>query len=151
MHSDSYPGEHARSAPGLRMFGSTIRIAWIALFCLLLASELIPRPSFAPLMYYSYSSAKAIMFILLGFVTPLAFWRFDRLGLGVFFSVVAAGVAESSQSLLEGHRSSFAEFSLKLLLLLLGFACALNARYDRRIGLGRYGIRLHDTHFSEPE
>ena len=151
MHSDSYPGQHSRGTPEMRMFGWTVRSIWILLFCLLLATELIPRPLFAPIMYYSYSSAKGIMFLLLGFATPLAFWRFDRIGLGVFFAVAAAGIAELSQSLLEGHRSSVAEFLLKVLLLLIGFACALNARYDRRIGFQRFGIRLLDTHFSRTD
>jgi hypothetical protein len=151
MHSDSLAGEPRPRYPAVRMFSWAIRFVWILLFCLLLVSELVPRPLFAPLMYYSYSSAKAIMFLLLGFTTPLAFWRFDHLGWGVFFAVAAAGAAESAQSLLEGHRSSFAEFLLKLVLLLIGFACALNSRYDRRIGVGRYGVRLLDTHFSQPD
>src|ERR1700761_1637995 len=153
MNSGSFSSEHTPGfhLPSLRMFSWAARILWALLFCLLLISELAPRPLFAPLMYYSYSSAKALMFVLLGFLTPLSFWRFDRLGLGALFAVAAAGAAELSQSLFEGHRSRFAEFLLKLLLLLIGFACALNARYDRKVGFGRFSIRLSDTHLSHPD
>jgi hypothetical protein len=114
-------------------------------------AELLPRPNFAPLLFYSYSGCKALMFVLLGFLTPLAFWRFDRIGLGVVASAVGAGVAEISQSLVAGHRSSFPEFLLKLLLLLTGFAVALSVRYDRKIAVGRFGIRFTGSHLTSPD
>jgi tryptophan-rich sensory protein len=153
MNSGSYSSEHSPGfhLPALRMFSWAARIVWTLLFCLVVISELAPRPLLAPLLYYSYSSAKALMFILLGFLTPLSFWRFDRLGLGAMFAVGAAGAAELFQSLFEGHRSSLAEFLVKLLLLLIGFACALNARYDRKVGFGRFSIRLSDTHLAHPD
>jgi hypothetical protein len=150
MNADIYSSEAPeKSMPTLRMFTWTLRLSWFILSILLLLAELLPRPNFAPLMYYSYSGAKVLMFVSLGFLTPLTFWRFDRLGLGVLFSVAAAGLAELSQSAFPGHRSSFPEFLLKLLLLVIGFTVALNVRYDRRLALGRrFGVRLTDSHFT---
>ena len=107
----------------------------------------MPRsPSLPPLPYYSYTTAKAVLFILIGFLSPLTFWRFDSLALGLLCSAGAAGAVEAIQSVSEGHRGSYLEFAAKLVLLFLGFAYALNARYDRVLKLGPLHIGLLDFH-----
>jgi hypothetical protein len=148
MHSGSYSAVPALRMPSIAIFNWRARLCWIVLFVLLMLAELLPRPNLAPLLFYSYSGCKALMFILLGFLTPLAFWRFDRIGLGVIFSIIGAGAAEISQSFVMGHRSSFLEFGLKLLLLMAGFAVALSVRYDGKISVGRFGIRFTGSHLT---
>jgi hypothetical protein len=151
MHSDSYPATPPLHLSSVAIFNWWARLSWLLLFTLLMLAELLPRPNFAPLLFYSYSGCKALMFVLLGFLTPLAFWRFDRVGLGVIASAVGAGAAEMSQSLVEGHRSSWLEFLLKMLLLLAGFAVALSVRYDRKISVGRFGIRFTGSHLTSTD
>jgi len=84
-----------------------------------------------------------------GFLSPLAFWRFDSLGLGLLFSILAAGVVEAMQSVSEGHRGSYVEFAAKLILLFIGFAYALSARYDRVLRFGPLRLDLLDCHRAE--
>ena len=151
MHTSSCSGSPHVHMPLVRLFTWRVRLWWMALFVMLLLSELLPRPNFGPLLYYSYSGAKALMFLLMGFLTPLTFWRFDRLGLGVIFSIFGAGVAEMSQSTLAGHRSSFLEFLLKLILLVTGFGLGLSVRYDRKLSVGRFGIRFTDSHLKSAD
>jgi hypothetical protein len=151
MHSGSYPAAPPLHLPSVAIFNWRARLCWLVLFILLMLAELLPRPNFAPLLFYSYSGCKALMFVLLGFLTPLTFWRFDRIGLGVIASAIGAGAAEMSQSLVAGHRSSWLEFLLKVLLLLAGFAVALSVRYDRKISVGRFGIRFTGSHLTSTD
>jgi len=140
-----------KQAAGLRIFTRNARLSWCALSMIALASELIPMPGIPPALFYSYKASKALIFLLLGFVTPLCFWRFDSLGLGLLFSIIAAGSAELVQTGFQGHRSSYVEFFLKLLLLLAGFAVGLNARYDRKLQIGSFCLRLFDSHWTAPD
>ena len=129
------------------MFSVSIRVAWVIISLLTIASEVMPRsPSLGPFPYYSYTAAKAILFVLIGLLSPLTFWRFDSLGLGLLFSVVVAGAVEGIQTVSAGHRASYLEFGAKLLLLFIGFAFALNARYDRLLRFGPLRVRLRDAH-----
>ena len=140
-----------RLAPAVRMFTRNARLSWCILSGIALLSGLIPLPGIAPALFYSYKASKAVVFLLLGFTTPLAFWRFDSLGLGLLFSVIAAGSVELFQTAFPGHHSSYFEFFVKLLLLLAGFAVGLNARYDRKLQIGGIGIRFLDSHWTDPD
>jgi hypothetical protein len=151
VHLASQPPSGGGELSRIRLFSWNLRIVWVLLFCLTLGWELIPAPGVAPWVFYTLKSCKGLTFVLLGFVSPMAFWRFDSLGFGVLFSCVAAGVAEMLQSMSYGHRASPAEFLLKLLLLFLGFAFSLSARYDRKLSFGPFSIGLIDSHLTEPE
>ena len=133
----------------VQLFGLALRSLWVLVFLATLATELIPRdPTWLPYIYYPFTIFKAALFVLLGFATPLAFWKFDSLGFGSLFAVVAAGVVEGAQLFLAGHQASYFEFAAKLILLFLGFVLALNVRYDRRLQIGPLRITLSDVHFS---
>lgn len=134
------------SAKRVRLFTPWIRVAWILVFCIIMLAESIPVPLVHPVLFYSFLFFKAAFFVVLGFVTPLAFWRFDSLGLGVLFSALGAMAGELIQSISPGHSTSMKEFAGKLLLLLFGFALALHVRYDRRIQLGALRLSLEDEH-----
>jgi hypothetical protein len=108
--------------------------------------ESIPAPPVDARLFYSYMALRAAMFVALGFLSPLAFWRFDRIGYGVLFACGGAFAGELIQAVSPGHSSSFREFAGKVCLLLLGFALALAPRYDRRIRLGPIHIPLYDRH-----
>jgi hypothetical protein len=115
-------------------------------FVITMLAESIPIPLVHPALFYSFLIAKAGLFITLGYLTPLTFWRFDSLGLGVLFSGLGAMAGELIQSISPGHSTSFKEFAGKLALVLLGFALALHARYDRRIRVGAWQLALDDAH-----
>lgn len=149
MHLASQPQTGAGELSRIRLFTWNLRIVWILLFCVTLGWELVPAPGVAPWIFYTLKCCKGVTFILLGFVTPLAFWRFDSLGFGVLFSCLGGGIAEMLQSMSYGHRASPAEFLLKLLLLFLGFAFALSARYDRKLTLGPITVGLLDSHLTD--
>ena len=136
-----------RTSGQVRMFSPAFRIAWAVFFVVTIWCEIAPRsPSLPPLPYYSYTAGKAVLFLLVGFLSPLTFWRFDSLGLGLLFSALAAGAVEGVQSVSEGHRGSYLEFGAKLVLLFIGFAFALSARYDRGLRLGPWHLSLIDSH-----
>lgn len=151
MHSAAHPSTYGKRTAGLRLFGWTTRLSWIFVFFLTLATEMFPMPLIPWFYFYPYVAFKGVLFLLLGFLTPLSFWRFDSLGLGVLFSVLGAGLVEGLQSVVEGHRASYLEFGVKLLLLFLGFAASLNARYDRTIRVGGFSIRLLDSHLPQQD
>lgn len=138
--------------PHLRMFSGALRLAWVVISIVTIWSEIMPRsPGLLPLPYYSYTLAKVILFVLIGFLSPLTFWRFDSLGLGLLFSILVAGAVEGIQSVSLGHRASYFEFAAKLILLFIGFAYALNARYDRELRLGPLRVFLRDSHHTAAE
>lgn len=133
----------------LRIFSPTLRLAWATLSVLTILSEIAPRsPSLPPVAYYSYTACKAALFVLLGFLSPLTFWRFDSLGLGLLLSLLVAGAVEVMQSISIGHRASYVELAAKFALLLVGFAYALTARYDGVLRLGPLRFALLDSHRS---
>ena len=138
--------------PELRLFGRLLSVAWGLLLIGTMIVELTPRdPTWVPQMFYPITVAKGLMFLLLGFVSPLAFWKFNSLGVGVLFAVITAGAVESLQTLLVGHHASYLEFTAKLLLVILGFVLALVARHDRKLQIGPFHIILSDPHLSQKE
>ena len=71
----------------LRAFSPSLRLAWIAIAVLTVVSELIPFPPIVPPpLFYSYKAAKVLLFLILGYMAPLTFWRFNSLTLGVIFA-----------------------------------------------------------------
>jgi len=55
----------------LRAFSPSLRLAWVAIAALTVASELIPFPLIVPPpLFYSYKAAKILLFLILGYMTP---------------------------------------------------------------------------------
>ena len=107
--------------------------------------EPLPAEMYPPL-FYSYKVLKGLLFFALGYLTPLAFWRFNSLGRGMLLAVLSASAVEMAQDFFQGHRFSLFELALKLLVIFAGFALALNARYEQRISLGWWRIQLNIEH-----
>jgi len=148
-------GDAARTNSGhnvltLKLFSRESRICWFVFLAIMVIVEVIPRPiTWPPLPYYSYQISKLIGFVVLGYLTPLAFWRFGSLGRGVAFGLVTTAGIEGIQGIIEGHRFSIFEMIVKLVLVMAGFGLALLARFDKRIHVGRLHIALHDEHWQE--
>ena len=97
----------------------------------------------ATVLFYAYCAAKALLFVVLGFGVPIAFASFNAINRGIIFAVVSAAGVEALQAVVgRGHSFHWYELLVKLFLLLLGFALALNARYDHVISCGPLRIRL---------
>ena len=140
---------HFVAGPPLQLFGPGLRMTWLLLFCVIATAQIVPLPPLAQLPLYSYVAAKVIIFLILGFLTPLAFWRFSNLGFGVLFSIGVTVALELAQRFVPGHRTSYLELCGKLILLLLGFAIGIDTRHDRQIKLGPVRLRLRDPFFRE--
>lgn len=134
----------------LRVFTPTLRILWIAVVIVTIISEvlLLPtNPPLPPVPHYSYKIFKLLLFIAVGYLAPLAFWRFNALNRGIMLAAVSAMGVETLQGLIgRGHSFHWYEMLLKLGLILLGFALALDARYERQISVGPLRIRLLGEH-----
>jgi hypothetical protein len=130
----------------LTVFGRVFRFAWIAVVLLTVISELVFFPNTPATLFYSYKAAKVLLFVLLGYLTPLTFWRFNSVTLGLIFGTFSAMLVESAQAagISSGHSFSWLELGAKLCLVFVGFALALDARYERRIKLGSFRIALID-------
>lgn len=133
-------------ASTIQLFSHGLRTGWALILLVTVAVELLPLPPVPAALLYSYVASKALLFIALGFFTPLAFWAFDSIGFGVLFSVLAAGSVELLQSLSAGHRASIFEFLAKLVLLFIGFAIALNFRYDGLLRVGSFRRQFVNPH-----
>lgn len=138
-----------RRAFTIKLFGATLRTLWVLLAAMMIFAEVIPMPLIPPVPFYAYVGSKLIGFAILGYLTPLTFWRFGSLGRGVAFGLLSTAGIETIQGLIEGHRFSFFEMFVKLSLLLIGFGLALLARYDKHIHVGRLHIGLDDQHWRE--
>jgi glycopeptide antibiotics resistance protein len=131
----------------LRVFTRGIRITWLAIAAITILLEIIPIPLMAPLRFYAYCGGKALLFALLGYMAPLAFWRFNELNRGIAFAAFSACLVETLQGVLHhGHSFHWYELLIKLAIILVGFSLALNARYDRQIAIGPLRIRLVEDH-----
>lgn len=141
----------------LRVFSTSFRVAWLAVAILTTLSELIPFPllivtphiALSYSLFYTYKTAKVLLFLILGYLTPLTFWRFNSLTVGLIFSALSAALVESLQGLgvSHGHRFSWWELVAKLCLVVIGFTLALEARYEGSIKLGKFRIALTGPHF----
>jgi hypothetical protein len=132
----------------LSAFNLAPKLFWFALLAFTVFLEVEPIPPIVyPPLFYSYKCLKGILFFALGYLTPLSFWRFNSLGRGVLLAILSAGFIEFVQGFFQGHRFSIFELLLKLVVIFVGFAVALNARYDQKISLGVWTINLKSKHF----
>jgi hypothetical protein len=143
-------------SPVLRVFGTSLRVAWLAVAILTTLSEVIPFPllivtphvTLSYSLFYGYKTAKVALFLILGYLTPFTFWRFNSLTAGLLFATLSAALVESLQGLgiSHGHRFSWLELTVKLCLVLIGFTLALEARYEGSLKLGKRRIVLTGPH-----
>ncbi|MGA8596241.1 MAG: VanZ family protein [Bryobacteraceae bacterium] len=132
----------------LPAFSTAPKLGWFGLLALTIFLEVEPLPQeIYPPLFYSYKLLKGVLFFALGYLTPLAFWRFNSLGRGMLLAALSACAVEMLQGFFQGHRFSLFELGLKLLVIFAGFALALNARYEQRISLGWWRIQLKSEHF----
>jgi hypothetical protein len=133
------------------MFGPYMRLAWILIALLTISLELRPFHNFQSryvfLMYalfYGYKTLKAVLFVVFGFLTPIAFWRFRSLSYGLVVAAVSALIVELLQGWLvfTGHSFGWLELSAKLFLIFLGFVKGLDARYEGAIRIGRLKLEI---------
>jgi len=142
--------ETKRQSPGalrLRVFTPGMKALWAVIVMITVVSETVPIPLMPPVFFYSYCAAKLICFVAIGYLAPLAFWRFNALNRGILLASISAACVESLQGLLHhGHSFHWYELVVKLALILLGFALALDARYERVISIGPIRFRLTGEH-----
>jgi hypothetical protein len=128
------------------MFGRGLRLTWTAIFLTTLASEVIPLPLMIPIHFYSYVGAKVLLFLLLGFLTPFTFWRFNSLNYGFLFGASATAIVEVAQHWIPGHTFSLLELLGKWAIIFVGFALSLDARYEGWINAGIFSVGLRNKH-----
>ncbi len=147
IHTGHVLTRYTQSRMSLRVFTRTSRALWFSLAAITILLEAIPIPPMSPALFYTYCAGKAILFISLGYVAPLAFWSFNALNRGIIFAALSACCVETLQGLLgHGHSFHWYELLVKLVLILLGFALALNDRYDHEINIGPIRVRLVGEH-----
>lgn len=137
----------------ISMFSSLIRGLWFFVLVFTLVSELVPlslefEAQFSTLAFLSYELAKLAAFLIFGFLTPIAWWRYNSLGIGVLFAIITTAVVEIGQAFIPGHRASAFELSVKLLLLFAGFVTALEIRKYQELNLGLINVRFSSRYWS---
>ena len=133
------------------IFGPYMRLAWTIIAALTISLELSPFHNFearvvfiAYFLFYGYKALKALLFVIFGFLTPIAFWRFQSLTYGLVIAAVSALMVELLQGWLvfTGHRFGWLELFAKLFLIFVGFMKGLDARYEGSIRIGRLKVQI---------
>jgi len=128
-------------------FSISIRILFIVIVSALVIAELISVPMWPPPIYYPWQFLKLTGFVVIGILTPLAFWRFNALNRGLLYAALSAAFVESMQAVVNrghsGHAFHWYELVVKLVLILFGFSIGLDIRYERQIKLGPVQLILH--------
>jgi len=125
-------------------FSISIRILFVVIVSALVISELTPIPVWPPPIYYPYQILKLAGFVIIGILTPLAFWRFNALNRGLLYAALSAAFVESMQAIVNrGHAFHWYELVVKLVLILFGFSIGLDIRYERQIKIGPLQLILH--------
>jgi hypothetical protein len=130
--------------PGIEIFTRSLRFSWILVAAITVMSEVGRVPVMTPFVHYGlYGPTKALIFLLLGFLTPLAFLSLNALNRGIVFAAVSTGVIELLQRRIgSGHSFHWYELALKISFILLGTIVALDARYHRSLTVGKFSIEL---------
>jgi hypothetical protein len=134
------------------MFSLPVRSLWLLLLAFTLTIELVPlsaafEAQFSSLMFHSYEAAKLVAFVVFGFLTPIAWWRYKSLGIGVLFAIITTAIVELGQAFIPGHRTSTFELVVKLVLLFIGFAAALDVRKYQEFTIGPLRIRFSSRYW----
>jgi hypothetical protein len=141
-----------RSTIAIPMFSKAVRGLWFFVLACTVASELVPlslafEGQFSPFVFYCYEAAKLVAFFVFGFLTPIAWWRYQNLGMGVLFAIVTTAVVELGQVFIPGHRTSTLELAVKLVLLFTGFAGALDVRKYQQLNIGPLHVRFSSRYW----
>ena len=128
----------------VHIFNAYTRTLWLVLAGVTVLSEIMPNPQFRPLLFYGlYSPSKLLCFLVMGFLTPLAFSRLNDLNRGIGFATLSAAMIEVLQGMIgNGHSFHWYELLAKLLVILVGFMFGLDARFERRLSLGAFQVTL---------
>jgi hypothetical protein len=122
-------------------------VIWLIIFALTIVSEVYPFPLIPPLPFYSIWCTKLLLFLVLGYLAPLAFWRFNALNRGILLAAGSAALVEVLQGILgHGHAFHWYELLIKLALILPGFIVGLEAVHDQQILIGPWRIAFIDGH-----
>jgi hypothetical protein len=153
MLSDANLNRSPAAMATVPMFSLPIRGVWFLLLASTLTIELVPlspafEAQFSTLTFHSYEAAKLVAFFVFGFLTPLAWWRYKTLGIGVLFAIVTTAIVEIGQAFIPGHRASTIELVVKLVLLFAGFATALDIRKYQELNVGPLCIRFSSRYWS---
>jgi hypothetical protein len=150
-------GTHSHRTPAMvvtvPMFSRLVRALWFLLLGCTVISELVPltlafEAQFSTFAFHCYQGAKLIAFLVFGFLTPLAWWRYKSLGIGALFAIVTTAIVEAGQGFVPGHRASTLEFLVKLVLLFTAFAAGLDIRKYQEFTAGPLGIRFSSRYWS---
>ena len=134
------------------MFSIAVRGLWFVLLACTLVAEVVPlstafEAQFSTFTFHSYEAAKLVAFFVFGFLTPVAWWRYKTLGIGVLFAIITTAIVELGQAFIPGHRTSMLELSVKLVLLFTGFAAALDVRKYQQFTAGRICVRFSSRYW----
>jgi hypothetical protein len=128
-------------------FSISIRILFLVFVSALVIAELISVPMWPPPIYYPWQISKLVSFVVIGILTPLAFWRFNALNRGLLYAALSAAFVETLQAIVNrghsGHAFHWYELAVKLVLILFGFSIGLDIRYERQFKLGPLQFVLH--------
>jgi hypothetical protein len=149
--SDMLPGVHSHRSPiklvTVPMFGIAVRGLWVLLLLSTFLIEVIPlstafEAQFSNFTFHFYEAMKLVAFFVFGFLTPIAWWRYKSLGIGVLFAIITTAIVELGQAFIPGHRASILELVVKLVLLFGGFAAALDVRKYQNFNIGPLCVRF---------
>ena len=127
----------------ISLFSRRIKAVWLLTNLLLSTAEVMALGPMPVPVFYLYYVSKVAAFFVLGFLSPLAFQRLNGLGIGVLVSFTCAALIEGIQTALHnGHSFHWYELAGKVVLITLGFALALERRYERRMSVGPFAIQL---------
>ncbi len=121
---------------------------WVGVAAVTIVFEVLPAPVLGPVLHYGvYTPLKVSLFLLVGYLAPLALARLSALNRGLVFAAVSAGVVEALQGLIgNGHSFHFYELGIKWAVIAFGFMLGLDARCEKAVDLGKLHITLiHDV------
>jgi hypothetical protein len=125
-------------------FGKVTKAAWVVLLTASIIVETMPNPNVRPFYFYCYAALKVLCFIAVGYLTPLALSRFNSLTRGIMLALSTAICTELVQAMLPGsHHFHWYELLAKPILVAVGAAFALEARYDEQISIGSLHFPIH--------
>ena len=91
------------------MFGKPLKLFWAMLALAAIAIELVPA-HYPAGVFVTQNWAKAGLFLVLGYLAPMAFWRFSYLNASILASASSAILVELIQAMVaHGHRFSWVE------------------------------------------
>ena len=128
----------------VKIFTMQLKVVWFIQLILIALMEVTPFHSehVAPDWFYAYKLGKCLAFVILGWLTPVAFRSSIGSARALSLTLVCALVEEASQNLIFGHQSSLLESGGKIGIICFGFICGLMSVHDKKISLFTKNIDL---------